>query len=96
MTTVAELLERRAGDPRTGLLFEDQRWTWAAALDAMANRAAWLAEHRRPGPFHIGILLENTPEFHFWFGACALAGATMVGINPTRRGAELALSLIHI
>ena len=50
---------------------------------------------RQPGPFHIGFLLENIPELSFWLGAGAVAGATMVGINPTRRGAELASDIRH-
>ena len=41
-------------------------------------------ELRRDGPFHVGVLLENVPEFVFWLGGAALAGATVVGINPTR------------
>ena len=40
-------------------------------------------------PFHVGVLLDNVPEFWMLLGAAALSGATLVGINPTRRGAEL-------
>ena len=29
---------------------------------------------RRPGPFHIGYLLENVPELSFWLGAGAVCG----------------------
>ena len=50
----------------------------------------WPSALRQPGPFHIGVLLDNVPEYLFWLGAAALAGATVVGINPTRRGEELA------
>ena len=56
-------------------------------------RAAIALAHRPadPGtPFHIGVLLPNVPEYLFWLGGGALAGAVVVGINPTRRGAELA------
>ena len=45
---------------------------------------------RQPGPFHLGVLLDNVPEYLLWLGAAALVGATVVGINPTRRGDELA------
>jgi fatty-acyl-CoA synthase len=48
------------------------------------------AQLRRPGPFHIGVLLDNVPDYLFWLGGAALSGATVVGINPTRRGEELA------
>ncbi|MBC3843271.1 AMP-binding protein [Streptacidiphilus sp. 4-A2] len=38
---------------------------------------------------HVGLLLDNTPEYVHWLQACVLAGATAVGVNPTRRGADL-------
>ena len=47
------------------------------------------------GPFHVGVLLDNVPEFWMLLGAAALSGATLVGINPTRRGAELARDVQH-
>ena len=60
-----------------------------------ARRAALLDERRRPGPFHVGVLLENMPEYVFLLGGAALAGAAVVGINPTRRGEELAGDIRH-
>jgi len=50
---------------------------------------------RIDGARHIGVLLENTPDFTMWLGAAALAGATIVGINPTRRGEELARDIVY-
>ena len=41
------------------------------------------------------MLLDNVPEFLFWLGGAALAGATVVGINPTRRGPELENDIAH-
>ena len=41
------------------------------------------------------MLFDNTPEIWFALGACAVSGATLVGINPTRRGAELARDVEH-
>ena len=41
------------------------------------------------------MLLDNIPEFWFTLCGAALAGATVVGINPTRRGAELARDIAH-
>jgi fatty-acyl-CoA synthase len=95
MTTIAALVRGRADDHRIGLVFEGRHWTWAEAVQAMADRARWLANQRGAGPFNIGVLLENTPEFHFWLGAAALCGAAVAGINPTRRGAELARDITH-
>ena len=39
------------------------------------------------------MLLENTPEYIFLIAGAALCGPTVVGINPTRRGAELAADI---
>ena len=47
------------------------------------------------GEPHIGVLLDNVPEFSMWLGAAAVSGATIVGINPTRRGAELERDITH-
>ena len=93
--TVAELLRARAEDDHPGLLFGDGSWSWREVVAESAGRAAHAAELRRPGPFHVGVLLENGPEYLFWLGGAALSGATVVGINPTRRGAELARDIRH-
>ncbi|MFP6654212.1 MAG: long-chain-fatty-acid--CoA ligase [Myxococcota bacterium] len=95
MSTIRELLVARAHDPNTALLFEGQRWSYIEYIQACADRAAYLLKNRREGPFHVGVLLDNVPEYPFWLGAAALAGATIVGINPTRRGAELARDITH-
>ena len=95
MTTVAELLLARADDDATGLRFGDESWTWRQVVVESVGRASWLERLRRPGPFHIGVLLDNVPEFLFLLGGAALAGATVVGINPTRRGTELAGDIRH-
>lgn len=88
--TFADVLLRRRGDRHPGLLFEDERWTWGEVVQAAVDRAVALRGLRRSGrPFHVGVLLENVPEYIFLLGAAAFAGATVIGINPTRRGAEL-------
>ena len=90
MPTIADLVRAREGDPATAYLFEDERWTYDEYVRACAARACYLLDTRRDAPFHVGVLLDNTPEFAMWLGAAAVAGAVIVGINPTRRGAELA------
>jgi fatty-acyl-CoA synthase len=96
MPTIAELLAARSGDDRPGILFEDERHSWDDVVRAGAVRAAVAQElHRDDRPFHVGVLLENVPEYLFWMGAAAFSGATVVGINPTRRGAELAADIRH-
>jgi fatty-acyl-CoA synthase len=85
----------RADDDHTALRFEDRQWSYQEWVAACAQRAAFLLATRQPGPLHVGVLLENVPEFSFWLGAAALAGGAVVGINPTRRGAELARDVRH-
>lgn len=93
--TVAGLLARRAGDGHVGLRSGDESWAWADVVNESATRAAGFDALTADGPPHIGVLLDNVPEFLFWLGGAALAGATVVGINPTRRGAELAADIRH-
>ena len=95
MQTIDELIRRRTGDHRTGLVFADRRWTHDQVVQAQADRAAVLASLRQPGPFHVALLLDNVPEYVFWMGAAALAGSVLVGGNPTHRGDELARDLSH-
>ena len=92
-TTAAELVRQRAEDDRTGLVFESRTWTWRQVVHEAELRACAPAQLRRPGPFHIGVLLENTDEYLFLLAGAALAGAVIVGINPTRRGDELAADI---
>jgi fatty-acyl-CoA synthase len=91
----AEILAARADDDHTAILFEDDTITYRAFIAEAAARAALLSAARRDGPFHVGVLLENVPEYLYWIGGAALAGAAVVGINPTRRGDELAHDVRH-
>jgi acyl-CoA synthetase (AMP-forming)/AMP-acid ligase II len=95
VASVADLLRARTDDAHLALLFEDSSWTWSEVVAAGAARAALATELRRPGPFHIGVLLENVPEFLFWIAGAAFSGAAIVGINPTRRGEQLAGDIAH-
>jgi len=97
--TVRDLLRDRAHDDATALRFEDERWSWREHVAASLDRAALLLALRRElpsgAPFHVGVLLDNVPEYSFLLGAAAFAGAAVVGINPTRRGAELERDVCH-
>jgi fatty-acyl-CoA synthase len=86
-TTVDALVRARADDRRPGLLFEGRSWTWAEHTAEAAARAAWY-DGRRPAdrPPHLGVLLENVPEYSFWLAAAALGRFVLVGLNATRRG----------
>ncbi|WP_329195477.1 MULTISPECIES: AMP-binding protein [unclassified Streptomyces] len=94
--TVAELIARQWGDHRPGLRYENTVLTHHQSAQQAAARAALLVDLLPPGAEpHIGVLLDNTPEFPHWLGAAALAGAAVAGINPTRRGPELARDILH-
>ncbi|MEU9052879.1 long-chain-fatty-acid--CoA ligase [Streptomyces sp. NPDC048384] len=94
--TVAELVAARWDDHRPGLWFEGGMLTQHEMAAGAAVRAALLADLLPPGAEpHIGVLLDNTPEYPLWLSAAALAGAAVAGINPTRRGAELARDILH-
>jgi len=94
-STVAELLVRRSDDDHVGLLAGDDQWTWREVVERSAEVARWLVARRDPGPFHIGVLLDNTPDYLFTLFGAAMAGAAVVGINNTRRGGELARDIRH-
>ena len=95
MDTIEQLIRDREDDTSVGLAFSDRTWTHAEVVRAQAERAALLLALRRPGPFHVALLMDNVPEFVFWMGGAALAGAVVVGANPTHRGDELARDLSH-
>ena len=92
--TVASALAARAGDDRGGIRTDERTWSWGAVVEEAAARAVHLADLGVAGR-HVGVLLPNVPEFVFLLGAAALGGSVVVGINPTRRGAELARDVRH-
>ncbi|MEU3320789.1 AMP-binding protein [Streptomyces sp. NPDC006785] len=94
--TVAELVRRQWGEHRPALKHGPTVLTHHQVVEGAAARAALLADLLpRGGEPHLGVLLDNTPEFPLWLSAAALAGAAVAGINPTRRGPELARDILH-
>ncbi|MGX5394956.1 AMP-binding protein [Streptomyces anulatus] len=94
--TVAELVRRQWGDHRPALKHGPTVLSHHQVVEGAAARAAPLADLLpRGGEPHLGVLLDNTPEFPLWLSAAALAGAAVAGINPTRRGPELARDILH-
>ncbi len=99
METFADIVRARAGDPGTGLLFEGQSWAWGEVVQEAADRAAALAatvERPADRQVHVGVLLDNVPDFVFWVGGVALSGAVLVGINSSRSAAEIAHDIRHV
>ncbi|MEU9121758.1 AMP-binding protein [Streptomyces sp. NPDC048506] len=94
--TVAELVQAQWGDHRVGVKFGQLTFTHHEMAGAAAARAALLRELLPRGAEpHVGVLLDNVPEYPLWLSAAALAGAAVAGINPTRRGPELVRDLTH-
>lgn len=100
----AAILRRNATDPalrdRPAVKFADQVWTHAEYV-AESQRWANLfldraRTHAAPsGVLHVGILLDNTPDYLFALGGAALSGSAVVGINHTRRDEHLLRDIEH-
>lgn len=91
--TIAAAIRARAVDSpeRVFLRFGDGVWTFDETYRAACRAANVFLRHRDPArPFHIGVLMDNLPAFVFPELGCALAGAALVGLNPTRTGSALA------
>jgi fatty-acyl-CoA synthase len=95
LPTVRDLVLSRAGDDSLAMLFEDEQYTYREFSAGCIARAHSLLDRRGEGPFHVGALLDNGPEYSMLLGGAAVAGAAVVGINPTRQGAELARDITH-
>jgi fatty-acyl-CoA synthase len=93
VTTVAALLVARAEDDRTSVMDGDGRWTWRQAVGEGATRGALARSLIGGAKPHVGVLLPNGAEYLFWLNGAALAGAAIVGVNPTRRGEALAADI---
>ena len=76
---VAKLVRRRATDEQSALRFEEQDWSYREFATACAQRANLLLALRREGPFHLGGLLDNVPEYPMLLGAAAAGERTMTG-----------------
>ncbi len=98
METFAQIVASRTDDDKPGLIFEDDQWTWAEIVREGAARAAALRavvpvpEGRQ---VHVGVLLENVPDYVFWIAAASLADAVVVGLNASRSGPEIAQDARH-
>jgi fatty-acyl-CoA synthase len=96
----AALLRRNASDPsiagRVAVRVDDETWTHGAYVDECCRWAQlFLSRRTDDAPFHVGVLLDNVPEYLFALGGAALAGATVVGLNPTRVGEHLVRDATH-
>ena len=101
----AALLRRNASTAdvagRVAVRFEDRCWTHGEYLTESARWALLFLAPRadRAGdsarPLHVGVLLDNTPDYLFALGGAALSGSTIVGLNHTRVGEHLVRDVTH-
>jgi len=90
----AALLRRNGTDPefasRPALHFGDRTWSHAEMYAESTRYAALFRQRLDPGrPPHVGVLLDNTPDYVFCLAGAGLAGAAVVGLNHTRRDEHL-------
>jgi fatty-acyl-CoA synthase len=98
----AALLRRNGTAPdlagRPAIRFGDDVWTHAEYLAESrrwANLFSSYERHADADALHVGVLLDNLPEYLFAFGGAALSGSVVVGVNHTRRGEHLARDITH-
>jgi fatty-acyl-CoA synthase len=89
------LLRQNAEDPeisgRPALKFGNLVITHGELYDSCVRFALMLKSRMRPDrPPHVGVLLDNTPDYVVAIGGAGLIGACVVGLNHTRRGEHLA------
>jgi fatty-acyl-CoA synthase len=72
------------------------RWTHAQLWREARRWAELFRQHRRDEVFHVAVLLDNVPEYIAALAGCALSGAALVGLNPTRQGEQLGRDIRHV
>jgi fatty-acyl-CoA synthase len=96
----AALLRRNGTDltyaDRPALRFGDRIWTHAELLVEAERFAALFQTRLDPDrPLHVGLLLDNTPDYVFALCGAGLAGTAVAGLNHTRVGEHLARDIVH-
>jgi acyl-CoA synthetase (AMP-forming)/AMP-acid ligase II len=94
----ASLLRRNVtehGD-RPALRFGARVWTHGELMAEALRFADLFRARLDPGrPPHVGLLLDNTPDYVFALCAAALSGTVIAGLNSTRHGEHLARDIVH-
>ncbi len=95
---VATLLRRNVAEngDRPALRFGERIWTHGELLAEAERFAALFSARLDPGrPPHVGVLLDNMPEYVFALCGAALSGSVVAGLNYTRHGVHLARDIVH-
>ena len=96
MRTIAELVAARSTTRAPDRSLKTDRGRGRRSLmSAQCEPRCWVRPAALSAPFHVGCCSTTFPSTRLPLGGAALAGAAVVGINPTRRGAELAHDIRH-
>jgi long-chain acyl-CoA synthetase len=79
--------------PRTYLVYEDERLSYADAHARVNAIAAWLAEHGIAPGDRVAIAMRNYPEWLLIYWACVCTGIAVVGMNAWWTAEEMAYGL---
>jgi len=100
----AEILRRNATDPdlkdRPAVKFGDRVWSHSEYVAESMRWANLFLDRAKTkaspsGALHVGVLLDNTPDYLFALGGAALSGSAVVGVNHTRRDEHLLRDIEH-
>jgi len=93
--TIAEHILKHKDNESTAIIADGHVITYRQFFEESARRANYARKTTGKYHPHIGVLLENTPEFLYWLGACAISRSVLVALNSTHRGAELEHQVSH-
>ena len=92
--TIQQVLAARKSEQGVAVKYGDRQWTWNEYLAGAEVRAAALIAMADPDrPFHVGVLLGNTPDMLEQMASAGLGGYVLCGLNTTRRGEALAADI---
>ena len=92
--TLQQVLAARKSEQGVAVKYGDRQWTWNEYLAGAEVRAAALIAMADPDrPFHVGVLLGNTPDMLEQMASAGLGGYVLCGLNTTRRGEALAADI---
>ncbi len=108
---LADIIIRNGTDPsikdRTFILYRDEQeeihsisygeyhrisLAYANALQSLRYAQGVKATER----FHVGVFMQNIPEFFFLLGGCSFTNSTLVGLNNAQVGEKLAFDINNI
>lgn len=95
---VATLLRRNVAEhgDRPVLRFGERVWSHRELFVEAERFAALFRARLDPArPPHVGVLLDNTPDYVFALCGAALSGSVVAGLNSTRHGEQLARDIVH-